>query len=100
MKFLPSAVQKLSSEQTDRQMDRQTDRWTDRQTDTHTHTQTDTQTQLKLLPTAYADGNDVTDNYRSFILSSRNAKLYVFRKNSTVISLTSFENKVYKNAFQ
>ena len=33
MKFLPSAVQKLSSEQTDRQ------------------------TRLKLLPTAYADGN-------------------------------------------
>ena len=29
MKFLPSAVQKLSSEQTFRQ----TDRWTDRQTD-------------------------------------------------------------------
>ena len=36
MKFLPSAVQKLSSEQTDRQTDRQT--------------------RLKLLPTAYADG--------------------------------------------
>ena len=37
MKFLPPAVQKLSSEQThrwtDRQTDRQTDRWTDRQTD-------------------------------------------------------------------
>ena len=45
MKFLTSAVQKLSSEQThrwtDRQTDRQTDRWTDRQTDTHTHGQTD-----------------------------------------------------------
>ena len=45
MKFLPSAVQKLSSEQTHRQTDGQTD------------TQTDTQTRLKLLPTAYADGN-------------------------------------------
>ena len=36
MKFLPSAVQKLSSEQTDKQ--------------------TDLQILLKLLPTAYADG--------------------------------------------
>ena len=50
MKFLPSAVQKLSSEQTltdrqmDRQTDRQTDRWTDRQTDRHTDTQTDRHT--------------------------------------------------------
>ena len=52
MKFLPSAVQKLSSEQTDRQMDRQIDRQKDGQTDTHT----DRQTRLKLLPTAYADG--------------------------------------------
>ena len=41
MKFLPSAFQKLSSEQTDRQIDGQTDR----------------QTWLNLLPTAYADGN-------------------------------------------
>ena len=50
MKFLPSVVhQKLSSEQTHRQTDGQTDR----QTDTHT----DRQTQIKLLPTAYADGN-------------------------------------------
>ena len=59
MKFLPSAVQKLSSEQTHRQMDRHTDRQTDRQmdrqTDTQTDTQTDRQTRLKLLPTAYAD---------------------------------------------
>ena len=45
MKFLPSAVQKLS-EQTHRQTDRQTD------------TQTDRQTRLKLLPTAYADGKN------------------------------------------
>ena len=40
MKFLPSAVQKLSSEQTHRQTDgqtdKQTDRHTDRQTDRHT----------------------------------------------------------------
>ena len=43
MKFLPLAVQKLSSEQTHRQTG-----------------QTDRQTQLKLLPTTYADGkNDV-----------------------------------------
>ena len=42
MKFLPSAVQKLSSEQTGRQKDIQTDR----------------QTQLKLLPTTYADGKN------------------------------------------
>ena len=48
MKFLPSVVQKLSSEQTHRQ--------TDGQTDTQTDTQTHRQTQLKLLPTAYADG--------------------------------------------
>ena len=46
MKFLPSVVQKLSSEQTDRQTDGQTDRQTDRQT------------RLKLLPTTYADGNE------------------------------------------
>ena len=52
MKFLPSAVQKLSSEQTHRQTDGQTDRQTDGQTDRHTHRQT----RLKLLPTAYADG--------------------------------------------
>ena len=61
MKFLPSAVQKLSSEQTHRQtdgqMDRQTDRQTDRWTDRHTDRHTDRQTRLKLLPTAYADGN-------------------------------------------
>ena len=44
MKFLPSVVQKISSEQTHRQTDGQTDRQTDRQT------------RLKLLPTAYADG--------------------------------------------
>ena len=55
MKFLPSVVQKLSSEQTHRQTDGQTDR----QTDTQTDTQTDRQTQLKLLPTAYADGNNI-----------------------------------------
>ena len=48
MKFLPSAVQKLSSEQTRRQTDGQTD------------TQTDRQTRLKLLPTAYADGKKLT----------------------------------------
>ena len=45
MRFLPSAVQKLSSEQTHRQPDRQTDGQTDRhtyrQTDTHTDRQTD-----------------------------------------------------------
>ena len=60
MKFLPSTVQKLSSEQTHRQMDRQTDGQMDRQTDrhTHTHTQTDRQTRLKLLSTAYVDGNN------------------------------------------
>ena len=40
MKYLPLAVQKLSSEQRDRQADRQTDR----------------QTRLKLLPTTYMDG--------------------------------------------
>ena len=45
MKFLPSVVKKLSSEQTHRQTHRQT------------HKQTDRQTRLKLLPTAYADGN-------------------------------------------
>ena len=44
MKFLSSAVQKLSSEQTHRQTDGLTDR------------HTDTQTGLKLLPTTYADG--------------------------------------------
>ena len=33
MKFLPSAAQKLSSEQTHRQTDGQTDRQIDRQTD-------------------------------------------------------------------
>ena len=33
IKFLPSVVQKLSSEQTDRQTDGQTDGQTDRQTD-------------------------------------------------------------------
>ena len=87
---LPSAVQKLSSEQThrqtdgqtdrqtdtqtdgqtDRQTDTQTDRWTDRQTDRHTDTQTDRQTRLKLLLTAYADGKNrlhffsmLVDNY-------------------------------------
>ena len=65
MKFLPSAVQKLSSEQTHRQTDGQTDRQTDgqtdgqtdRQTDRQTDTQTHRQIRLKLLPTAYADGN-------------------------------------------
>ena len=36
MKFLPSAVQKLSSEQTQRQTDGQTDRWTGRQTERQT----------------------------------------------------------------
>ena len=51
MKFLPSSVQKLSSEQTHRQTDGQTDGQTDRQTHR--------QTQLKLLPTAYADGKNV-----------------------------------------
>ena len=61
MKFLPSAVQKLSPEQTHRQTDGQTDRQMDRQTDRHT----DRQTQLKLLPTAYADGknNQQGNNY-------------------------------------
>ena len=48
MKFLPSAVQKLSSEQTHRWTDGQTHTHTHththRQTDTHTHTHTDTQT--------------------------------------------------------
>ena len=53
MKFLPSAVQKLSSEQTHRQTDGQTDRQTDTHTDRHTYRQT----QLKLLPTTYVDGN-------------------------------------------
>ena len=52
-KFLPSAVQKLSSEQTHRQKHRQTDTQTDGQTDRDT----DRQTQLKLLPTTYADSN-------------------------------------------
>ena len=60
LKFLPSVVQKLSSEQTHRQTDgqtdRRTDRWTDRHTDRHTHRHTHRQTRLKLLPTAYADG--------------------------------------------
>ena len=36
MKFLPSAVQKLSPEQTHRQTDRQTDTHTDRHTDRQT----------------------------------------------------------------
>ena len=36
MKFLPSAVQKLSSEQTHRQTDGETDRQTDTQTHRHT----------------------------------------------------------------
>ena len=56
MKFLPSAVQKLSPEHTHRQTDGQTDRQTEGQTDRHT----DRQTRLKLLPTAYADGNNYT----------------------------------------
>ena len=43
LKFLPSVVQKSSSEQTqtDRWTDRQTDRQMDRQTHRQTHTQTD-----------------------------------------------------------
>ena len=45
MRFLPSVVQKSSSEQTQ----------TDGQTDRHTHTQT----QLKLLPNTYTDGKQV-----------------------------------------
>ena len=49
MKFLSLAVQKLSSEQTDRQTDRQT--------------------QMKLLPTTYADGK----NYNNMV-----AQLYLF----------------------
>ena len=44
MKFLPSAVQKLSSEQTHRQTDGQTDRWTDRQIDRQMDRQMDRQT--------------------------------------------------------
>ena len=52
MKFLSSVVQKLSSEHTDR--------WTDRQTDR--------QAQLKLLPIAYADGNNIPiSDFRSFL---------------------------------
>ena len=73
MKFLSSTVQKLSSEQTHRQTDGQTDRQTDRWTQTHrqTHRQTDRQTQLKLLPTAYADGNYTKiQTYIFLILSS------------------------------
>ena len=58
MKFLPSVVQKLSSEQTHRQTDRWTDTQIDRHTDRHTDTQTDRQTRLKLLPTTYADGKN------------------------------------------
>ena len=50
MKFLPSAVQKLSSEQTHRQTDGQIDGQTDRHTDR--------QTRQKLLPTAYGDGKN------------------------------------------
>ena len=46
MKFLPSTVQKLSSEQTHRLTDGQTD----------------SQTQLKLLPTTYADGNYIDNS--------------------------------------
>ena len=49
IKFLPSAVQKLSSEQTHRQIDGQTDAQTD----------TDRKTRLKLLPTTYVDGKYV-----------------------------------------
>ena len=41
MKFLPLAVQKLSSKQTHRQADGQTDRQTDRHTDGHTDRHTD-----------------------------------------------------------
>ena len=48
MKFLPSAVQKLSSEQTDKQIDMQIP--------------------LELLPTAYADGKK---SYGGFIQSHR-----------------------------
>ena len=52
IKFLPSAVQKLSSEtDTDGQMDRETDTYT------HTDKQTDRQTWLNLLPTKYTNGN-------------------------------------------
>ena len=55
MKFLPSAVQKLSSEQTHRQTDGQTDR----------------QTQLKLLPTAYAGGKNDLSNTISVATTPR-----------------------------
>ena len=61
MKFLPSAVQTLSSEHTHRQTDGKTDRHTGRHTDRHT----DRQTRLKLLTTAYADGNN-NNNLFSF----------------------------------
>ena len=57
MKFLPSAVQTLSSEQTHRQTDRHKGRYTDRHTDR--------QTRLKLLTTPYADGNN-NNNLFSF----------------------------------
>ena len=66
----------------------QTARQMDRQTDTHTHIQTDRQTQLKLLPTAYADGNSVQHCY--FIkLSVKFAKDY----------LEYFANLVVKEIF-
>ena len=74
MKFLPSAVQKLSSEQTDR----------------HTHRHTHTQTQLKLLPTAYADGKNCTlyfaksgrcDRLDLLIAKNSNEKLTFCRAN-------------------
>ena len=52
MKFLPLVVQKLSSE------------WTDRQTDR--------QNRLKLLPIAYADGNNMKyEDIRKFSVGAR-----------------------------
>ena len=45
--------------QTDRWTDRQTDGQTDRQTDRQMDRQTHRQTRLKLLPSVYADGNNL-----------------------------------------
>ena len=58
LKFLPSVVQKSSSEQThtDRWTDRQTDRQMDRQTHRHTHTQTHTETDSTEIITYHIRG--------------------------------------------
>ena len=102
MKFLPLAVQKLSSEQTHRQTDGQKDGQTDRHTDTQTHRHTDRhtdrQTQLKLLPTAYADGNYRYYSYFDLRSSSREPTInqglviYLCGEVGNVVILVSHHN--------